>query len=52
MLDGSGGKAMPGSFPAPNSDSLYKKIQVAIWATPKNRLKNNNNIPFSFFYFI
>ncbi len=35
MVDGSGVKAMPGLLPAPNSDSLYKKIQVAKWGTPK-----------------
>jgi len=35
MLDGSGVKAVPGLISAPNSGSLYKKIQVAKWGTPK-----------------
>jgi len=48
MLDGSGFKAMSGSIPAPNSDSLQKirKIQVAKWGTPKKKKEKKWSVYF------
>jgi len=39
ILDGNVVKAITGSIPAPNSGRKMRKIQVAKWGTPKNKIK-------------